>query len=1187
MPSMAAPHLRLSDEDERRRALDTRRSAIVQAPAGSGKTELLTLRLLKLLAEVEEPEQVLAVTFTRAATAEMRSRILLALEQAGEAASASEGMASTLARAALRNDERRGWKLLQQPQRLNIQTIDALSMAVAHQTPLLSRLGGALTPAEDAGEMYALAARRAWSRLGEDGGALGGALRDVLRLRAANLQNCQDLIAGMLQRRDQWGRAFSLAENPDWTQVRAALEEPLQAEHRRVLGQAHSFFSAHRPLLDDLLQTARYACSNLEAGAAETGLPPLRRAARLEDLAERRHWSGLCGLLLTAEGEWRKRWTAADGFPSTPEGRQGKDRAQKIVEEMRRHPEALEILRQIRGLPPPAFEPDQWRLLQSMLIVLRHAVAELRVLFAERSSVDFVEIAMAALQALCDYEGEESSPAAAATEQWKHLLVDEFQDTSRSQFEMLAMLLRAWESGEPGSCFLVGDPMQSIYLFRQAEVELFESTLRHGFGEGPAPVLLSPIQLQMNFRSRPAVVERLNAIFSRIFAAGFDPERPYCIPFAPSTAASATSEERTQDAGVTVWPLFLPSGAGEREKSAARAAEAQRVLDAIRSHWPSVLAAERANGEFRIAVLVRARSHLAAIAEQLRREAIPFRAVEIENLGQRQEILDLTALVRALLHPMDRIAWLSVLRAPWCGLTLADLHLLCGSDEAEFARSPVLALLRSRMHLLSPEGRLRAGRTAGILEQALAGQRRQISFSRWVERVWITLGGCLATDGAGYQNALAFFSMLEELPPDAAQLESKIEKLFAQPDPRAGERCGVQLMTIHKAKGLGFDVVLVPGLGRKITTGRPPLLRWLERTRPEDGERRREVREFLAAPIGRQGEEGDSIYKWLGRQQQMREEEEAKRLLYVACTRCKSALHLFGTATVKTEHDGRVSIKPAPGSLLQTAWPALEPDFLAAWRQASPPGEPVTGLVPNRTAPARLCLRRLPLQGPPETPLQIPLPPGGEGAAARAADRFVRPERSLEARAFGVAAHALLEELANLAGRDSQPPARGELLGEIQGWGPRARALLRHAGASPAIAERQAARVVRALASALEDDLGWWILGPHAQAHTEISWSSWSGAAGGLKTLRGDRIFHAGAEPGSSGDSHVWIVDYKTSDPGGRGVEAFLEEERSRYMPQLEAYGQALRKAQPQSRPMRLALYFPLPQRLFYWSPVT
>src|SRR6202012_2206006 len=139
----------------------------------------------------------------------------------------------------------------------------------------------------------------------------------------------------------------------------------------------------------------------------------------------------------------------------------------------------------------------------------------------------------------------------------------------------------------------------------------------------------------------------------------------------------------------------------------------------IEEHWNAVEAAQRAGDEFKIAGLVRARAHLDLIARALRKAKIPFRAVEIEQLGERQEIKDLTALTRALLHPMDRIAWLSVLRAPWCGLSLRDLHTLAGSDTRQIPPPAILPLLRERISLLSEDGQRRAGRVLEVLEVAL------------------------------------------------------------------------------------------------------------------------------------------------------------------------------------------------------------------------------------------------------------------------------------------------------------------------------------------------------------------------------------------------------------------------------------------------------------------------------------
>ena len=266
---------------------------------------------------------------------------------------------------------------------------------------------------------------------------------------------------------------------------------------------------------------------------------------------------------------------------------------------------------------------------------------------------------------------------------------------------------------------------------------------------------------------------------------------------------------------------------------------------------------------FRIAVLVRARPHLGLITRRLRKAGIVFRAVEIEQLGERQEVRDLTALTHALLHPMDRIAWLTVLRAPWCGLTLRDLHTLCGNDEKEFASRPILSLLRERLPLLSEDGQRRAARVHAVLEDAMRGKHRQVSLAQWIERCWLTLGGRACVDLAGYENVRAFFAMLEELGPDAGGLEERITELCAQPDPLANERCGVQLMTIHKAKGLGFEVVIVPGLERETRPDQQPLLRSLERTRLV-GEAEQEQHEFIVAPIGRNGKAG-GIYDWIGR----------------------------------------------------------------------------------------------------------------------------------------------------------------------------------------------------------------------------------------------------------------------------------------------------------------------------------
>ena len=308
--------------------------------------------------------------------------------------------------------------------------------------------------------------------------------------------------------------------------------------------------------------------------------------------------------------------------------------------------------------------------------------------------------------------------------------------------------------------------------------------------------------------------------------------------------------------------------------------------------------------------------------------------------------------------------------------------------------------------------------------------------------------------------------MLEKLGPEASGLEDQIVELCAQPDPSANERCGVQLMTIHKAKGLGFDVVIVPGLERATRTESQPLLRWLEQTRLV-GPAEQEEREFVVAPIGRNGKQG-GIYAWIGKLQGRREDDEAKRLLYVAATRARTELHLLGTATVKK--DGQLG----PGtsrSLLGIAWDALKSDFERAHAER----KPAVNTAPQQgefvfppPAPA-IQLRRLPAGWKPREYAVL------TADVEPIVERLERPRGGLSARAFGTVVHALLEDLAGLGGIDAAcvSPAVLEQLG---GWRPRAMAMLRAAGLPRAEAEPQSAEVVRALLSVLHDAEGRWIL---------------------------------------------------------------------------------------------------------------
>ena len=181
------------DQAQRELALDPQRSILVRAPAGSGKTTLLSQRFLTLLAEVDEPGQVVAITFTNAAAAEMRNRILDDLRQAEP---------GPIAARALQRSQSLGWDLLNLPAQLRIQTIDSFCRDLALQQPVLSGLGGSLDIREQPSELYRRAARRTLEQIGQANATLSSAIETLLDWRDNNWREIEDLTVKMLADRE-------------------------------------------------------------------------------------------------------------------------------------------------------------------------------------------------------------------------------------------------------------------------------------------------------------------------------------------------------------------------------------------------------------------------------------------------------------------------------------------------------------------------------------------------------------------------------------------------------------------------------------------------------------------------------------------------------------------------------------------------------------------------------------------------------------------------------------------------------------------------------------------------------------------------------------------------------------------------------------------------------------------------
>src|SRR5690606_9175174 len=220
--------------------------------------------------------------------------------------------------------------------------------------------------------------------------------------------------------------------------------------------------------------------------------------------------------LLTKEDAWRKRFTKGEGFP--PEGKDEKARIEELRRQLLDNHELRSRLHAVRRLPVARFAEDQWVLLQALVELLPVAVAQLQVVFGEQGQVDFPEMALRALQALSEDNETPSDLLLRLDAGIAHILVDEFQDTSLSQYRLLERLVSGWSGDDGRSWFVVGDPMQSMYRFREAEVGLYLRARQDGLQS----VSLQPLQLTANFRSRPAVVEWVNTAFAKVLPSGED-----------------------------------------------------------------------------------------------------------------------------------------------------------------------------------------------------------------------------------------------------------------------------------------------------------------------------------------------------------------------------------------------------------------------------------------------------------------------------------------------------------------------------------------------------------------------------------------------------------------------------------------------------------------------------------------
>jgi ATP-dependent helicase/nuclease subunit A len=1112
MPNSVDGSHPVADHAERQAALDPIQSFCVSAPAGSGKTELLIQRFLTLLARVEQPEEVLAITFTRKAAAEMKARVLVSLTDAATnpcPVDAHRAQTWQLAAAVLEVDIARDWQLARNPGRLGIKTIDSFCSGLTRQMPILSGFGAAVSPVDDSLPAYREATRGLLDLLGTQHPAADD-LALVLLHFDNNWSRLEELLIAMLSCRDQWlvlmgtGLASDTAQ-----QAQQVLQDSVTNLIEDALGEFVSLLGSHHGAL---MESYSYSLAQREEeelkgwpGATATDLPS---------------WQSCINILLTGDNTWRKAVDKRIGFPvGTAEAKAQKAQHLALIDSMKSVAGLLEQLQLVRQLPSMAADDEHWQLVLAVSRLLPMLAAQLSIAFQQRGEVDYTQVAMAALDALGN-DDNITDLALKLDYRLSHILVDEFQDTAVTQYELIRRLTRGWDEHNhqnplaPQTIFIVGDPMQSIYGFRDADVGLFMLAREQGFNG----VSLQALDLSCNFRSDPQLVEWVNNSFVDAFPLT-ENIRHGEITFSPSHPQRPGAEDE---------PTTL--AAFSNGETSAADQEAQWMVSQIEQGMEDPTCES-------IAVLVRSRAVLRPLVNALKRSNVNWQAQDIDLLANSLAVRDLQALCQALHNWSDRAAWFAILRAPWCGLELADLNIIAlhcpGGAVWPDLQQPAL------IDLLSKSGAQRLRAFCAVMNQALAWQER-MGLRDWIEASWLSLNGCACVDReTGLGDVREFLDLLEARdnrgdPFDALVIAEQVDALYASPSATESK---LQLMTLHKAKGLEFDWVFIPGLARVPRSEQRELLLWEDYHRSSDTDLG-----FLFAVDDKEDNKAPTLYNYLHRVKQRKRERETTRLLYVGVTR--AVRRLFLSACLEQDEASGEWKEPPRQSLLYNIRAVFDREQYAPIASLtladSEPAERETGLV-------RLCLEDLPsaetAESQPDADTDPNIPEYSHEHLARQAGSVIH----LTLQRFSAYTE---EELSAILPQDYR-----------QWWQLQLRRL--HVPVNDM--ETAITSVESAVSSVLADPRGRWVLScEREQAHSEYALSSLR-TDGRLAEHLVDRTY---VENGTR-----WVVDYKSAVPdSGQALEEFLEQQVTHYAQQMQRYRDLFISMEAQ--PVKCALYF-------------
>lgn len=1136
------PSIPLETKQAQGRASDPDVSAWVSANAGSGKTFVLSRRVIRLLLSGVKPAKILCLTFTKAAAAEMSNRVFRSLGEwvAMDEATLSATLLDLLGREATTAEMARARTLfaasLDTPGGLKIQTIHAFCEALLHQFPLEANISGHFKVIEEGQQEELLAEARTLVIRALESGTGGATAESFRRLISLATDDAIDRgVKALLARREEflaWSDGDPAeAMAPSWLANGLAPDEPEEAVIARGLGR--TAFQKHE-------LSALAAIAAREGGAQNEGFA--RRVA--DHLAARTPAEAFRTrnkLWLTTENEARKNPITKKAVLAAG------DLAGRIDFEIAF---AIEECRRVEAR----------RVLLASEALFVHGDAILRTYLSlkrRRGLADFDDLIAAARNLMLRSDVR-------AWVQFKldrgidHVLVDEAQDTSPRQWDIVNAIVEEFHAGKGASdrvrtMFAVGDEKQSIYSFQGADPRKFSSEAaslekrtrqaRLGFHQ---------VALNLSFRSTPDILDAVDRVFA-------EPDNFRGLS-ATETRTVHAAIRRSDPGEVQIWPVVARTGQAEKtewlepldKRGEEHPAEilAERIAATIH-RW--IDNGERLPGRTRklrcgdILVLVRRRDAFStAIIRRLKEKGLAIAGADRLRLTDHIAVEDLLALGRVMLIPEDDLSLAGVLKSPLFGVTDDDLVALAAGRGGEESLYDHLALLGG-----DPQSPVRE--LAMAIRTRIDRLRAAAAFSPPYEFYAHVLGreggrraflSRLGTEAADVLDAFEQAAMGHEraglggLEDFIAALTRSSPEVKREVDMKDNE---IRVITVHSAKGLEAPVVFLvdPCTPAFNNAHRPPLV---------DIDAGGETG-FLWAPFSRA-----AVPAIVARDEQIRQdaEDEYRRLLYVGMTRAADRLVVCGWRGVRAPKHPHwhAMIEKAlapeaetveePDGVSWLRWRSARPETAAARKPRTASAEEVAAATAERTVPAwlRRDVAPEPATPRPLSPSQASALFANEIVAQTAAPAAAPAGRAEAARRFalerGTLTHKLLEFAPQVAAEKRAGFIERMLTEKTAGWPP---------GAS-----HQLRAEVEAL---LADHVFGPLFGPGSRAEVPVAGHV---AISGRRVLVSGQIDRIAVTP-----DEVLIADFKTN----ASIPAAPEEAPEAYVIQLALYRALLLQIYP------------------------